>query len=488
MKLKKIISLVLIGVMLIASFSGCGKNGKYEDLLDKDDPVTITIWHYYNGVQQTWFDEMVSEFNNSVGLEKGIIVEAISKNSVGELSDSILASAQDEPGADELPDIFATYAETAYIVDGLGKVADLKKYITDDELSEYVDSYITEGSFDGGKTLKIFPTAKSTEVLMVNKTDWDKFAAVKGVTYDDMKTWEGLVRVAETYYEYTDELTPEIKNDGKAFFGRDSVANYLNIGAVQLGNPFAVSGEDGTVTTQLDKDTIRRLWDNYYVPYVKGYYMQESRYRSDDAKIGSIIALIGSSTAATYFPKEVTIDDEYTYPIENVVLPVPNFEGCDAYIVQQGAGMSVVKSDEKSEYASIVFLKWFTEADRNIMFSVNSGYLPVKKEANDMVKIQKINEENNLEIDDTMQRTIEVAISEVDSYNLYTSPAYEKSANVRQYIEQYMNDTSAAAYDEAWSRIISGSEKDSILDGYTNDAAFEQWYKGFEKGFMEIVE
>ena len=79
-----------------------------------------------------------------------------------------------------------------------------------------------------------------------------------------------------------------------------------------------------------------------------------------------------------YFPTEVTIDDDNTYPIEHMVLPVPNFEGTEPYIVQQGAGMSVLKSDEKSEYASSVFLKWFTEKERNINFSAESGYLPVR--------------------------------------------------------------------------------------------------------------
>lgn len=44
--------------------------------------------------------------------------------------------------------------------------------------------------------------------------------------------------------------------------------------------------------------------------------------------------------------------------------------------------MVVTKSDAKTEYGAVVFLKWFTEAQRNLDFSISSGYLPVKKEAN----------------------------------------------------------------------------------------------------------
>ena len=263
-KRSRFICILLTGVLMLMSFSGCSKQDDYEDLLDEKSPVTITIWHYYNGVQQTQFDEMVSEFNSTVGLEKGIIVEAISKNSINELADSVKASAAKEPGAEDMPDIFASYAETAYIIDEMGYVADLKKYFSEKELNAYIDEYIEEGSFDKGETLRIFPTAKSTEVMMLNQTDWQKFADAIGVSYDDMTTWEGLAEVAEQYYNYTDSLTPDVENDGKAFFGRDSIANYMNIGAKQLGAAFSAPDADGTIKTNIDKTVIRHKLSTFH--------------------------------------------------------------------------------------------------------------------------------------------------------------------------------------------------------------------------------
>ncbi len=117
MRKKRLVSVLTAGTLLLSIFSGCEKKSGYEKLLDKDSPVTVTIWHYYNGVQQTQFDEMVNEFNDTVGLDKGIVVEAISKNSIGELAESITASANKEPGAESMPDVFATYSETAYVID-----------------------------------------------------------------------------------------------------------------------------------------------------------------------------------------------------------------------------------------------------------------------------------------------------------------------------------------------------------------------------------
>ncbi|MCI5910267.1 MAG: ABC transporter substrate-binding protein, partial [Oscillospiraceae bacterium] len=87
---KKILSdLTLSAILASTTHSVCSAQKNPDSLLSKDNPVTITIWNYYNGVQLIGFDEAVEEFNNTVGLEKGIIVEGYSKNSVSELADSV---------------------------------------------------------------------------------------------------------------------------------------------------------------------------------------------------------------------------------------------------------------------------------------------------------------------------------------------------------------------------------------------------------------
>ena len=251
------------------------------------------------------------------------------------------------------------------------------------------------------------------------------------------------------------------------------------VGAKQLGHPFAEAGVDGSVTVNADKDTLRTLWDNFYVPFVKGYYAAESRFRSDDAKTGRITALIGSTSGATYYPTEVTINDEYTYPIENEVLPVPSFTGCEPWVVQQGAGMSVLTSDEKTEYACTVFLKWFTETDRNLTFSLGSGYLPVKKAANDYAAIEA--RSADLAISDTMLSTFRVATAEIASHQLYTSPPFDHSADMRDYMESSMQGA-ASDCEAARARIAGGEDRETVWAEYTGDEAFEAWYANFSTG------
>lgn len=482
--MKKGLSMAAAFSMAAALLCGCGGNKNYG--LNPKEPTTVTIWHYYNGVQQENFDDLIREFNETVGQERGIVVEAHSMGGVNDLADSALASLRGEVGAEPTPDMFGAYAETAYIADRMGCVVDMSKYFTEEELAEYVDGYLAEGNLAEESGLKIFPIAKSTEVMMLNLTDWQKFADAKGVSLDDLSTWEGLAEVAEKYYAYTDAETPDVPDDGKAFFGRDSIANYMVVGAKQLGLEYFTI-ENGEAVMQTDKEVLRRLWDCYYVPYVKGYYYQNARYRSDDAKLGDIIAMVCSTTGAAYFPESVTIDDTDTYPIEGIALPVPNFAGTEPYIVQQGAGMVVVKSDEKTEYACAVFLKWFTEKERSIAFSAGSGYLPVKKEANDFAAIAASFAADGNTAADALLHTMEIAVSEIDSYQLYTAEPFARSTEVRDFLGAYIQDTAQAAHDEAAFRISEGESREDVLAEYTSDAAFEAWYTGFVSGLETAV-
>lgn len=110
-------------------------------------------------------------------------------------------------------------------------LVDISGYLTDKEKEQYVEGYLKEGDFSDDGSIKIFPVAKSTELLFLNDTDWQKFATDTGAEYDDLKSIEGLVETAEKYYNWTDEQTPDQPNDEKALFGRDAMANYILVGA-----------------------------------------------------------------------------------------------------------------------------------------------------------------------------------------------------------------------------------------------------------------
>ena len=247
---------LLCTAALLALPLGCEKKQNSDD---PAEPVKLTVWVYYNGDQLESFNQLVAEFNDTTGREKGIIVDSYSQGTVNDLESNVMASAQGKVGASPMPNIFSAYADTAYALDQMGELVDLSSYFTKKERAAYVDSYLEEGDFSGNGSIKIFPVAKSTEGLYLNDTDWEPFAAATGASYDDLSTLEGLIATAESYYNWTDAQTPTA-DDGHALFGRDAMANYMLVGAKSLGcQIFEV--KDGVMTLNFDKEVIRKLWD-----------------------------------------------------------------------------------------------------------------------------------------------------------------------------------------------------------------------------------
>lgn len=451
--MKKQLSILWLFVLAVLALCGCSDDNHG---LSKKNPVTISVWHYYNGHAASQFDDLVTEFNNTIGRENGVIITAQSMGSTSELEEALWDCATEKIGSPAMPNIFQCYPDTALSLESKVSLVDFNDYITEDEKLAYVRQFLDSGCIGADNAWKIFPVAKSTEVLVLNKTDWDKFAKETGARLDALLTWEGLAQTAKDYYEWS---------EGKAFFGRDSFANYPILASSQLGHELFSDSED-SVALDFNKNVMKKVWDNYYIPYINGYYSQVGKSRCDDVRIGEIIALVCSSSRASYFPNEVVLPDGTSYSIERVVLPLPNFEDTAPYAILQGAGMAVTQSGEAQEYASVLFLKWFTEKEQNLRFSISSGYMPVSLEAAKTDAMAAYLEEYcpNAVIRDSIM----MSLSQTEKYIMYTPIGFPGGAQAKEVLERTM--PALAVADRA--AIDDGAPPDE----YLSDEHFEKWY------------
>lgn len=474
MNKRKLLLLLTVVLLLCPVLSGCRQKTSHG--LNPEHPTKITVWHYYNGAQAIAFENLVRDFNNTAGAEKGIIVEAVSKSSVDDLIDAVSASAEKKAGAEPLPNIFQCYLDTAVNLDDLGILTNLDTYITAQEKNAYVDSYIEEGTFGKEEAFKLFPIAKSTEVLVVNKTAFTPFAEATGVRLEDLSTWEGVCAAAEKYYQYT---------DGKSFFGRDAFANYMIIGSIQLGEEiFQV--KNGAVTVDLNREAMKKLWDNYYIPYIKSYYQHTGRFRTDDIKLGSIIAAVSSNSGMSYLPSEITDAEGHSTAINYEVLPVPDFEGTNPYAVQQGASMAVTKATQAEEYASVEFLKWFTSEENNIAFSISSGYLPVLKSSNNMEAIQTYLDQQHIQLPKLDYDVLQTAIEQVKNSTLYTSKGFAAGFEARTVLNNSMIDLAIQDRKAILAAVAGGASEQEASAPYLSERYFDMWFEKLTKQINEI--
>jgi len=339
-----------------------------------------------------------------------------------------------------MPDIFTGYPKEAIKFQQKGLLAKLDNYINSDELSKYVDSFIAEGRL-GDNGLYVFPIAKSTEVLYVNQTLFDKFATETGVSIENLSTFEGIAELSEKYYSWTDSMTPNKKNDGKYFFTADSWFNVAEVGMAQLDD--TIFNND---SISLKSNNYKYMFDNFYEPITQGGIAVYDGYSSDLSKTGDLVCSTGSSAGILFYGDTITHPDGSVEKVEYSILPYPVFKSGKNIALQRGGGLMVAKSTEQKEYAACEFIKWLTASEQNMKFIEKTGYLPVTKQAFETDISSRL---EGLK-DERIKKMLATVLSMYENYEFFTAPTYASF------------DSDSENYEKQYKKIMSAEQKNKL--------------------------
>lgn len=396
MNKKRFFAALLCGAALLC-LAACGEKAEAE-------PTILTLWHVYGGEVDSPLNPLIAEFNDTVGREQGISVEVSSVTNSATIHDNVLAAAYQDPGAPALPDLFVSYPKTVLALPDENILVDYRDYFTAEELDGYLPEFIEEGTVNG--RLTVLPITKSTEILFVNKTAFDRFAAETGASLDDLSTWEGLFRTGEKYREWS---------GGKCFFVHDNHFNYFQVGVTSLGEDFFT---DGGVAFG---PAFERAWEPYAHATLQGELWLGSGYATEPLRTGDAIVSVASSASVLYYSDVVTYPDNTSEQVEIIARPCPIFEGGEKLVMQRGVGMCAVKSTPEREKACMTFLKWLNDPQRNVALTTAMGYMPVTKQGFDEYLPQAV---------ETLENPLYVSLYEAflqtrQDYRFYVPPQRE---------------------------------------------------------------
>lgn len=473
---KNKLAIFLIITYLVFLIGCSGKTSK----LNPNNPTTITLWHYYGGESLKALDRLINEFNYGLGLDKGIIVEGKNMANIADLEEHLTKSLMDPDKEEELPNIFSTYPDKALELDGYRELVNLKEYFNKDDLESYVDDFLIDGYFSQDRLLLV-PIAKSTELLYINNSALNSLEKNCTINPNDLKSWEGIYRIAKDYYEYADKKTPDMAWDGDSMLGVDNLANYIIVGSKQLGLDIISYDDKGKHRVILDEEVLQRVFELYYKGYCLEYFNAYGKFRSDDLKAGKLIAYTGSSSGASYFPSWIE-DNSEKVDIDFLACPYPVFEGADEYSIQQGAGMSIISSDRAHEEGAAIFLKWFTEEENNIDFVLPTGYLPVQKESYSSEKL--LSNLAELEKGDKNQQNIkavyDISLEQVMEKSTYAVKSFEGSYMARRILEDSYLEALNDGRDLTKRLKEEFTDEETILDRLDIELAFNRWLSSIE--------
>lgn len=289
--MRNTIVFILALIILSAALYSCAHTA----MPGPQNPVTLNMWHVYGSQTKSPLNTVIDEFNSTVGREHGITINIVSVTTSSAIDKALAASANGEPGAEAIPDLFTAYPRVVEIVNKDTLLA-WNDYFTEKELAAFHAEFLSEGYFEN--ELLILPIAKSTEAFYLNKTVFDRFSADTGISVDTLNTFDGVFEAARKYYDWS---------GGQNFMQINDYYNYAFVGMKAYGGELVRNG-----SLRLDDDAFKKIWEPLAQTAIYGGICLEDGYAASRWKTAEIIANTGSSADVLYQPTEIVHPDNTT--------------------------------------------------------------------------------------------------------------------------------------------------------------------------------
>ena len=360
------LSLALVVALVLAACSSAaapGSNGGTSSGTAAPEPAfTITFWHGQSGVLGDRLNELIAKFNASHKIQ----VQGQFQGTYDQLYQKVVSAIQ----AGSVPDMAmvsgppqtAQYWK-AQALTPAQQFVDSPDGFTSDQLKDFVPALLNDNSLpvNGKSTLVSWPFSKSLTLLYYNpdilqqagvsvpKT-WDEFKqallAVKAKTSATPFAWTPDVYTFFLPYLWSqggDVLSPDYS---KAAFNSPQ-----GLAALQYQADLALTDKTGQVTQGFD-------WQN---PFAQG----------------KVAFAISTSVSRPFI--EQAMPKDHTFKVGMAPVPAgPKGAATDLF----GNNLVIFsKTPADHQRAAWLFMKWLTDTDQTVAWSLASGYMPLRLSA-----------------------------------------------------------------------------------------------------------
>ena len=397
--MKKLSSIILSVLILGMAFTGCKKKES------KKGPVTVEVWHTYNGKQADALNSTADRFNSS---QNAYFVKVMNQDYSG-FADTVYNAVANGIG----PSIIFNYGTTAvdYVNEGLA--INIKKYIEADNkkgdhtMQNIIDSLPEAmktdvlGFEDGG--IYYLPGCTTGPVFFYNKTIFDELGLVPPAN------WDELVAVSKTIKEK--KGIPGFHSDGLVDNLQELIMHngltYIDVQNKKIG---------------FGGKKMEEIFEWYADNCKKGYFSFNTigRYSSEDLANGDIASFSGSC-----------VNDQYIQMVEGKgTLGMAKWIAGDFYTAWN-RGPIFLHRNEAVNKGAYEFVKFFLNEENAAKWAIaNSALCPYGTSANVPEYVEYL---NNLPATSALPY-VQANLSKSGSF-----PNVTGSAAVRRALEEYLN-------------------------------------------------
>lgn len=395
--MKKSISMLLITALML-SMIGCGKTTEAETEPATDEVATanvaeepstqadpepttettktpemlnetISFWYCYTDKVQENNVNLTAEFNETVGKELGITVNAEYQGDYATMSQKLKAAyvAGTAPAVTVMDiSMLQPYAKS-------GVLQELDTFIERDSeevnMEDFQPAFTTDSVYNG--VTYSLPYLRSTPILFLNTTLLEE----AGLDTAGPATWEELIQYAATIKEET----------GK--YGMTVIANAWLFQAFMMEYGSSLYNEDATATN-INTEEAKKVISNISQMIEDGSANVLASTQSD-----SFLADITSQNSAMWFYSTgglttfVGLGAKSGFDVNTAFLPIGTVSDCPT-----GGANLVMTSNltDNQKEAAWQFIKWMTAKEQAIKASTTTGYLPSRISAANDSSMQEL--------------------------------------------------------------------------------------------------
>ena len=317
-------------------------------------PVTVTVWHYWDGANADTFQAMADQYSKS---HPGVTVKAVNIPSA-----DLITKIQTSAKTDTLPSMAIMDLVSVPQVAQTGKLVDLKPLIDPATMSDIYPALLDFGK-DGAKQYAV-PVSTNNLGYMYNK-DLYKQA---GLNPDQPpKTWEELQAQAQQIKDKTGK--PGVELFTQAGDSGEGLTWNFQVSLWQAGGDFlSADNKKAAFNTPAGKKALQfwvDLLNKGLAPRTQWGAFEKGT--AGGAQEGSWMVGIWASDPPFDFGAA-------TVPYPSDGKPATNMGGERAV---------VFTSDQATQKASADFLTWFLAPEQVTSWSEKTGMLPVRKAVGD---------------------------------------------------------------------------------------------------------
>lgn len=370
MKQKKLIALGMAAVMAAGALTGCGNQKANASDKTADGKTKINFWYSGGKTAVNVLTDKIKAFNESqdkweiVGTTQADYTETYEKLQAG-------------IAGKNAPDIALLDPDKARNLHKKNLLADINEFVAKDDSfdeEDYISTFFDQGKYDDA--LFAMPAYGTTQVMYYNIQAFKE----AGIQADDIKTWQDLEQAAKTL------------SKGDAFYGWEPMWGSDNMVDAVLSNGGKILSDDGKKVEINSKEWVD-VWDSFRKWIHEDKTMRihsggqgwEYWYKTiDDVLQNKAGGYTGSSG------DQADLDFSVVAAMEQ-----PGW-GTNPSAPSAGALQFVMlkNASDDAKQGVYEFMKFFTTPENQADWSMNTGYVAVRKSTQDVEKFAKYAEEN----------------------------------------------------------------------------------------------